>query len=206
MRAVRVMVVAGVLGTLAACGGGGGGGDGGTGPAVFTTLSVTPTSATVLVGGTQALTATARDQNNGSLSGLAVTYTSNNAAIATVSTGGVVTGVAVGTTSIAVSGTVGSVTKTANVDVAVVVPGPTASVDATTSNSFRPPSVAITKGGTVTWSFAALHNVTFDTQGAPGNIADRATGSASLTFPNAGTYEYHCTIHGSSMSGTVVVQ
>jgi plastocyanin len=206
MRTARAMMV-GTLAALAACGGGGDdGGGGGTEPGVFTTLAVTPTTATVLVGGTQTLTATARDQNGATMSGLATTFTSANQAIATVTAAGVVTGVAQGSTTVAVNGTVGTVSKTQNVTVDVTVPSAGASVAATAGNQFTPATVTVTRNGSVTWTFAALHNVTFDTQGAPGNITDKASGSSSLTFPNAGTFAYHCTIHGAGMSGTVVVQ
>jgi plastocyanin len=206
MYKVRVLAVAALV-AVAGCGGGGDDGGGTTtGPAVFTTLSVDPASVSVLVNGTQALTATAKDQNGASMSGLTTTYASDNQSVATVSTGGVVTGVAVGTARVTASGTVGTVTKTATVNVTVAVAGATASVDATISDSFSPKTVAITKGGTVTWTFAKTHNVTFDTQGAPSNIPDKASGSSTLTFPSSGTFQYHCTIHGPSMNGTVVVQ
>ena len=205
MQIVRVMMV-GTLAALAACGGGGGDGGGGTAPGVFTTLAVAPTTATVLVGGTQTLTATARDQNGATMSGLTTTFTSGNNAIATVSAAGVVTGVAQGTTTIAVNGTVGTVAKTQSVPVEVTIPTGTASVAATASNQFTPATVTVTRNGSVTWSFAAQHNVTFDTQGAPAGIPTRDTGTASITFPTAGSFAYHCTIHGQGMSGTVLVQ
>ena len=207
MRAVRVMM-AGVVMAVAACGGGGDDGGGTTAPAVFTTLAVDPANPTIIVGGTQPLTASAKDQTGATMSGLTVTYTSANQAVATVTNAGVVTGVAAGTARITASGTVGTVTKTQDVNVTVSVapaPGATASVSATASNSFDPRTVTVTRNGVVTWTFAALHNVTFDTQGAPGNITDRSSGSAALTFPTAGTYAYHCTIHA-GMSGSVVVQ
>ena len=34
----------------------------------------------------------------------------------------------------------------------------------------------------------------------------QSSGTFSRTFTAAGTYKYHCTIHGSAMSGQVVVQ
>jgi plastocyanin len=204
MYKARVLVVA-ALATVAGCGGGGGDGGGGTGPAVFTSLSVTPATVGLLVNGTQTLTATAKDQNGGSMSGLAVQYTSGNQAVATVTAAGVVTGVAVGATSITASGTVGSVTKTATVSVTVAAPSPSASVDATVQNTFNPATAFITRNGTVTWNFATLHNVIFDGSGGPTNINDTASGSVSRTFPTAGTFNYHCTIHP-GMNGAVVVQ
>jgi plastocyanin len=49
--------------------------------------------------------------------------------------------------------------------------------------------------------------VTFDNAAAVtgGNVATTSNGSASRTFPTAGTYPYHCTIH-SGMNGEVKVQ
>lgn len=76
------------------------------------------------------------------------------------------------------------------------------------SNSFNPSQVTITAGTTVTFNNASgvTHNVTFTTAGAPGNIPDFASGTHAVTFAVAGTYNYHCTIHGLSMSGVVIVQ
>jgi alpha-tubulin suppressor-like RCC1 family protein len=59
-------------------------------------VAVTPTTATVTVAGTQALTVTVRDAAGAALSGRAVTWTSGAASVATVSAGGVVTGVSAG--------------------------------------------------------------------------------------------------------------
>ena len=204
MQKARVWMV-GALVALTACGGGGDGG-GVTAPAVFTSLTLAPNNPSVLVGATTTLTATARDQNNQQMSGATVTYASANQAVATVTNAGVVTGVSAGSAQITATGQIGTVTKTATVTVTVAVPGPTAAVSATASNSFDPSSVTITKGGTVTWTFAALHNVTFDA-GAPdgGNVPNTGTGSVQRTFPAAGTYNYHCTLH-SGMNGSVVVQ
>ena len=61
-------------------------------------------------------------------------------------------------------------------------------------------------GTTVKWTWAngaVNHNVTFDdgTKSATQN-----TGTYSRQFNTAGTYNYPCTIHGPSMSGTITVQ
>ena len=207
MRKARVLAVAALV-AFAGCSGGGDGG-GGTGPTpVFTSLSVTPANVSVVVNGTQNLTVSAKDQNGATMSGLTSTFQSNDVSVATVTSAGVVTGVAAGTTTIAVNGTIGTVTKSQTVNVTVSTPGATATVAATTSNTFDPSSVTITANGQVTWNFASVgHNVTFDNASGVtgGNIATTANGSASRTFPTTGTYPYHCTIHG-GMNGTVTVQ
>lgn len=74
------------------------------------------------------------------------------------------------------------------------------------NNSFTPAIDTVTKGTTVTWSWAAgssLHTVTFD----DGITSDTtATGSYARTFDATGTFPYHCKVHGASMSGSVTVQ
>jgi plastocyanin len=205
MQGARFLAVAALV-TFAGCGGGGG--DGGTtGPAVFTSLSVTPTSVNVTEKATQNLTVLAKDQNGATMSGLTTTFQSNDVSVATVTSAGVVTGVAAGTTTIAVNGTVGSTTKSQTIDVTVSAPGASATVNATSSFGFNPTNVTITANGVVTWNFGSTtHNVTFD-NAAPtdGNIGNTANSSASRTFPTPGTYQYHCTIHA-NMDGVVTVQ
>jgi hypothetical protein len=60
-------------------------------------------------------------------------------------------------------------------------------------------------GGYGRYGGCVTHNVTFD-DGS--NIASpvQDSGSSNRTFSAAGTYKYHCVIHGSAMSGMVVVQ
>ena len=71
--------------------------------------------------------------------------------------------------------------------------------------TFSPSIAAVTKGGTVTWTNndSVTHNLT-----SPGNFdsGDLAPGQTfSHTFDEAGTFDYHCTIHP-SMTGKVIVQ
>jgi plastocyanin len=73
------------------------------------------------------------------------------------------------------------------------------------NNFFSPVSVSVSKGTTVTWQWAAgdvSHNVTFDDgQNSP----TQSSGTYQRMFGTAGTYPYHCTIHGPAMHGTVTV-
>ena len=69
-------------------------------PVPVATVTVSPVSANVFVGATQTLTAITKDANNNTLTGRVVTWTTSSTAIATVSTAGVVTGVAPGTATI----------------------------------------------------------------------------------------------------------
>jgi len=74
------------------------------------------------------------------------------------------------------------------------------------NNVFTPNTTTVTAGTAVTWQWSSggiTHNVTFDDGQKSG---DRSSGAYTRTFAAAGTYPYHCTIHGPSMSGSVVVQ
>lgn len=83
-------------------------------PTPIATIDVSPSSPTVMVGQTIALTATARSAANAELLGRGFTWSSSNPSIATVSTTGVVSGVAAGAASITASaeGVTGSASVT----------------------------------------------------------------------------------------------
>ena len=74
--------------------------------------------------------------------------------------------------------------------------------------AYSPASLTVTKGTVVKWvnddsyphTAASNDGTTFDS----GNIA--AGSSFSYTANTVGTFNYHCTIHGTSMSGTLVVK
>src|SRR5205807_7835094 len=88
----------------------------------------------------------------------------------------------------------------------------TASVTVGPGQVFSPDSVRIASGGTVTWTWAGAntrsHNVQWLTGPGtlPPNSATQAQGSYQASFSTPGTYTYDCIIHGTSMSGKVVVQ
>lgn len=188
--------------------------DGAAQDPVFTSVRITPASPSVAVGATVQLAATPLDQAGRAMTGLpAPQWTSADAAKATVTAGGVVTGVAAGTVAITARITQGGVTREASVSVAVgsttQPPVPTTATVTTPGTTFNPASVTIAAGGSVTWQFtgSTRHNVTFNgTAPAGGNIPDTDPGgSATRQFATAGTYAYTCTRHA-GMNGTVVVQ
>lgn len=73
--------------------------------------------------------------------------------------------------------------------------------------SFSPASKTVAKGTVVTWSNndSYAHTATSDDGSTfdTGNIAGGA--SATYTANTAGTFTYHCLIHGTAMSGTLIV-
>ena len=80
--------------------------------------------------------------------------------------------------------------------------------------AFSPATLTISAGDTVTWqnNDSILHTASSDAGVSPafdtGTISGGAT-AAAVTFNQAGTYGYHCTIHGTAttgMRGSVVVQ
>ena len=91
--------------------------------------------------------------------------------------------------------------------------GPVATLTVTVGqggNRFTPEDILVSAGATVLWTWAAStsHNVTFPPIG-PIDVASatKSSGTYEVTMPSAtGVYDYVCTVHGPSMSGTVTVQ
>jgi len=69
-------------------------------PPVVTTVTVAPPGASINVGATVTLTATVKDAQGNVMTGQTITWSSSNTAIATVSSSGVVTGVAPGSATV----------------------------------------------------------------------------------------------------------
>jgi plastocyanin len=72
-------------------------------------------------------------------------------------------------------------------------------------NAFAPSVRTVTVGTTVTWTWRGsnAHDVAFS--GGPGSPV-QTSGSYARQFTSPGNYDYICTVHGSAMSGRVVVQ
>ncbi|MCE8426347.1 MAG: Ig-like domain-containing protein, partial [Candidatus Methanoperedens sp.] len=86
-------------------------------PLVLTTITVSPATATVAKGNTQAFTAAPKDQNGNSIAAT-ITWASSNTTVGTISATGVLTAVSAGTTTVTASS--GTVNGTASVTVTLL--------------------------------------------------------------------------------------
>jgi plastocyanin len=90
------------------------------------------------------------------------------------------------------------------------------------NNTFTPSTLTVPVGSTVKWTWASCtggydpyggsagetcvdHNVTWDATDVPASPT-QGSGTYQRLFNVAGTYNYHCSMHGAAMSGKVVVQ
>jgi hypothetical protein len=89
-------------------GGGGGSSGGGTVNPIATSITITPTSAGISVGGTQQFMGVGKDASGNTVTGVTFTWHSSNSSVATVSTTGLATGVSAGSADITASVTYNS--------------------------------------------------------------------------------------------------
>lgn len=165
------------------------------------TVSISPLSSTVQVGANVPLSATLRDSEGNLLSDRGVAWTPGNASVATVSSSGVVTGVAPGATFI--TATSEGRTGTATVDVIAI---PVASVTVT------PATTTILTGRTATYtataqsaSGAVLTGRAVNwTSGAPG-IAT-INGSGVVTGVSPGTALIIAEVEGVTGSASITIE
>ena len=179
---------------LVACGGGGGEVDaappGGSTPTI-STITVTLAATSLGVGQTRNATAEARDQNGNLMSGVSFTWASSNLGIATVS-GGVVTGVAVGSAGIMAS-SAGVTSDVVSISVssstvgrvledkpALFLPGSGQSAQLA-AQVFDPLGAASAAG--VSWLSSAPDKVSVD---AAGRVQALAIGSAQIVAQSGG--------------------
>ena len=82
-------------------------------------------------------------------------------------------------------------------------------VVAQSPSQWSPDEVTIDMGDTVTWTNPSgnFHSVEFDDGSyTQPSEPDKTTWKAERTFDTAGTFRYHCGLHGPSMSGVVKVR
>ncbi len=164
------------------------------------TVSMSPTTASLVTGDTMTFTATPRDSAGTALGGRTITWSSSNTSVAKVSSSGLVTAVATGSATI----TATSEGKTGTAGVTVTAP-PVASV------AVSPHSASVVTNGTVQLSVTL--------RDASGNVltgrtitwssSDSATatvnGTGLVTGATPGTAEIYATSEGHSDSSTVTV-
>lgn len=85
------------------------------------------------------------------------------------------------------------------------------------NNSFSPNAITVAPGTTVTWNWNTCssdpygtgatcvdHSVTWDDGSTPSPT--QSQGAYQRQFNTAGTFTYHCVMHGAAMSGKITVQ
>ena len=223
-RCAKMLTV--MLAVMMACSDGGGttpvnpGGGPPTTTVPVASVVVTPPTASLVVGGVQTLTATARDAAGASLTGRAATWSSSTPAVATVSATGTVSAVAAGTATI--TATVDGITGSATITVAPlpaaitsvsVVPSAASlgvgQTQALTPGVVQPagaPTATLTYG-TTTPSVATVSSAGVVSAVAPGTttITVTATATGSATFAAAtATATVSITVTASPVASVVV--
>ena len=160
-------------------------------PLPVASLSLTPNSVTVTVGGTASLVATPKDANGNTLAGRVITWASSNPAVATANTAGVVSAATAGAATITATSEGQSASATVSV---TTVPVASVSVSPATASVQAGQTVQLTatpkdangsalSGRTVTW---ASSNLGVATVSGTGSVSGVAAGSATITATSEG--------------------
>ncbi|WP_373060094.1 Ig-like domain-containing protein [Gemmatimonas sp.] len=182
-----------------------------SGAGVLAAIVVSAQDLTIPLGQLTQATVGGRDALGGTvaLGTRVVTWSTSNAAIATITAAGVVTGVGVGTASLRASVVDGAVPRTGSVQLIVssIPNAPTTADVFMPGLTFSPFETVVKQGGTVRFIFPALaHNVIWDRRlaGSPTDINTISSVTVARTFPTAGVFQYTCTLHP-GMDGTIIV-
>lgn len=169
-------------------------------PPSISSITVAPTPAFVVVRGTQQLTATVRDSSGNVIPGLTVTWQSNNSAVATVSSSGLVTGVGVG--AVVISASIGGFLGTSNVTVQTSITlGPS-------SVAVTPSSAVVGIGRTVLFTATATDSTgnTYPNAAAVWKSSNTAVVTIDSTGLATGITAGTATITGSAFGGSGTAQ
>jgi trimeric autotransporter adhesin len=163
-------------------------------------VTVAPSTASVVSGSTSTFTATVKDANGTVVTGRSITWTSSNPAVATVTASGVATGLAVGTTTITATSEAKSGTATLT-----VTAGPIASVQVS------PPSASVKVNETVQLTATAvdahgnaISGASFTWQTSDGPIAS-VSSTGLVTAKKAGSATITATAGGQSDTSSITV-
>ncbi len=165
---------------------------------------------------TLAFNGTATDSSGAVIAGKAFTWLSRATGTATVSpsSGAVTQAKAVWNGTAVIVGTAGTLSDSATLLVNGSLPL-SRGVDIgdiffkSARNGTSNPAVdTIAAGGTVTWTWGGYYSHGVQSTGSPSftNSVTQINGTYSYTFGAAGTYTYDCAVHGTAMTGTIVVR
>lgn len=166
--------------------------NGGGNPAPVTSVSITPATATVVIGKTTQLAAVAKDAAGNVLTGRPIAWTTSGADVATVDANGIVTGVATGTANItataegksAQAAVTVSPVPVASVTVAPNAPSVKVGSTVTLTATAKDEQGNALAGRAIAWSTSAPTIATIDA--ATGVVTGVATGTAMLTATSEG--------------------
>ena len=151
------------------------------------TVSVSPSTAVLIPGDSQQLTATLRDAPGNSLAGRIVVWTSSNSSVATVSTSGLVTALAGGTVVITASSE-----------------GRSGSASLSIASSATAPAVAsISPAALVPGTLATINGVRFDTASSRNTVFVKGV-SASVVSSSSTQITFTVPCVSSGMAGVLV--
>jgi uncharacterized protein YjdB len=159
--------------------------------APVSTVTVTPSPSSAVIGGTTQLTATPKDAFGNALTGRTITWASSNAAVATVSQTGLVTGVTIGSATITATSETKSGTSTVTVTQAPVAtvtvtpstPSVAEGATVTLTATLKDANGNVLTGRAITWTTSSGTIATV-TQG--GVVTGRKEGSATITAASEG--------------------
>ena len=162
-----------------------------TPPEPVATVTITPSSPTVMVGGTVQLTATLRSASGAVLTGRAITWETSASGTATVSASGLVRGVAAGSATITArsEGQAGSTNVTiqlppvATITVAPTTPSIAINGTVQLTATLRDAGGAVLTGRAITWETSAGGTATVDGSGL---VTGVAAGNATITARSEG--------------------
>ena len=161
-------------------------------PKPVSTITVTPPTASLVVGRTTQLAATVKDAAGTVLTGRTTTWTTSAATIATVDASGLVTGVAAGTANItatsegktAQAAITVSLVPVASVTVAPNTPAVKVGATATLTATTKDEQGNVLANRTIAWTSSAPNIATIDA--ATGVVTGVSTGTATMTATSEG--------------------
>lgn len=166
-------------------------------PPTLTAITVTPPSPSIAVNATQQFTATAKDSNGNTMSGVTFTWASGTTSVATINSGGMAAGVSVGTTQITASS--GGITSS---PIQLTVTAPTVAAITVTPAS---PLIAVnaTQQFTATAKDSSgntISGVTFTWSSGTTSVAQINSASGLATGVSPGTTQITATANGVTSS------